>query len=509
MMRKWRVRLYRYGLRLTYDIVISEPAGALREAYAKLDELKKQIGPFHFGLSYSEITEANLDLLKRLADLYGAQLPPLPQPLRRTKNAAVPGLSGGSQAVLFPLSFDMPDGYWVKQVTRDFVEMKSPSGSNIWFDIVGANSHYEGGDMRGGAPGSFAADKPAILMTSDGSQLFLEHAVGQQTVIFWFQWVYAAAVQLTFTLELSPSGIQQWQSDVWNALLNAAQTKYYADQQDLAERISRLEEQINNVDTLTLRREESEEIMKGVLQYILGPSFNIMPTAVLQAIQDSGVDTVHGAALAPSDVALSPEMWTVVRQYEDKVRFINQAIEWENVVSFLYSYFWDVPHSWAFVRQIRHPDANRQAFLRAGSARVVLTVRKGWEAAWVSFAESGVPGGHSQYFKIAQEIAAYDDRNYPGIPPANPARSAIRIEDAVYTTSASRLSASVAPWPNPDPQEIEVDSSVGFSQVGAQVVIDNRVDTDNDARNNDLGKQEAQIITEIRDDKHITVRRLR
>jgi len=47
MMRKWRVRLYRYGLRLTYDVVIPEPGGALRKAYAQLDELRGKIGPLY------------------------------------------------------------------------------------------------------------------------------------------------------------------------------------------------------------------------------------------------------------------------------------------------------------------------------------------------------------------------------------------------------------------------------------------------------------------------------
>ena len=33
--------------------------------------------------------------------------------------------------------------------------------------------------------------------------------------------------------------------------------------------------------------------------------------------------------------------WTIVKQYEDRVNFINQAIDWDNVIYFVYSYFWD------------------------------------------------------------------------------------------------------------------------------------------------------------------------
>ena len=37
LMRKWRVRLYRFGLRLTYDMVVLEPGAAMRRAYRDLD----------------------------------------------------------------------------------------------------------------------------------------------------------------------------------------------------------------------------------------------------------------------------------------------------------------------------------------------------------------------------------------------------------------------------------------------------------------------------------------
>lgn len=93
------------------------------------------------------------------------------------------------------------------------------------------------------------------------------------------------------------------------------------------------------------------------------------------------------------------------------------------------------------------------------------------------------------YLSIAQEIAAYDDRNYPGIPPANPARSAVRLQDAVYTTSDAKI------VPAPGPVSIPVASSVGFV-VGLQVILDVE---------DDRHVQEAVFITDIPDADHIIV----
>ena len=165
---------------------------------------------------------------------------------------------------------------------------------------------------------------------------------------------------------------------------------------------------------------------------------------------------------------------------------------------FLYSYFWDVPESWAFVRDLRHSDATRQAFLRAGSARVVLTVRKGWEAKWMQFVQDGTVDadtgnpGTGPYLSIAQEIAAYDDRNYPGIPPANLAKSAVRLHDAVYTTSSDKIGAS------PEPVTITVESSAGFVS-GLAVILDVE---------DDRHIQEASIIADIPDAGDIVVEKV-
>src|SRR5262249_34208534 len=52
LMRKWHVGLYRYGLRMTYDIAIPEPGASMRRLYAELDQLTKKVGPFNFTVTH-------------------------------------------------------------------------------------------------------------------------------------------------------------------------------------------------------------------------------------------------------------------------------------------------------------------------------------------------------------------------------------------------------------------------------------------------------------------------
>lgn len=499
LMRKWRVRLYRFGLRLTYDMVVPEPGAAMRRAYAELESLRGQLVPFSFKLRYSDVNEQLVDIdgnpplpgkfFKErylwLADRYGVAVKPFPSP----PAALMPSVRGDGNRdwSYLDLQFNVPAGMRIAKVL-----VSTNIGANddfVNFKVLGARE--EGAWMD--KDGLFLLDAP--VMAPDGTE-FMKGATGDQKVTFWLDNSASIWVGLKVVLENTRDLVEQWRSEVWNTFYNAEQTRYFGLQQRITERIAAIEARLANVDTLTLRREESDEVMKCVLKFVLGPDFDFMPPAVLAAFAAESQDLLHGIAFDDQSLSsLNASQWSVLKQHEDLVRFINQAIEWENVVTYLYSYFWDLPMSWAFIRELRHADATRQAFLRAGSARVVLTVRKGWEAKWLRFTQDGTidaditQGTTGPYLSIAQEIAAYDDRNYPGIPPANPARSGVRLQDAVFTTCSVMVSASAGPV------SIAVANSEGFV-VGLRVILD----VEDEAH-----IQEAALVVEVPDKGHIVV----
>ncbi|WP_344879513.1 hypothetical protein [Nonomuraea antimicrobica] len=504
LMRKWRVRLYRYGLRLTYDLVVPEPGAAMRRAYAELDRLHAMQRPFEFTVKPSDVTIEIVDkdgnpagestpVAERkpkylwLAERHGVTVRPYPEePTPLTPSAHV-GTSGGWW--FLDLEFEVPGGTRIKEVRLNGQIGKDDEDDKMNFDVIGAHNEPQ---WRGLSDALIIRDHR--VLAPGGVLPFLQGFTGRQKVTFFFHHSEEVYVGLVVHLEHTSAAIEQWRVEVWNALYNAAQTRYFAQQEDIVGRIAAIEDRLTGVDTLTLRREESDEIMKCVLRFILGPDFDFMPDEILKAFVAAGVDVEHGIGFDGPRLGMLPEQWAAVRRHEDLIRFINQAIEWENVVTFLYSYFWDVPPSWPFIRQLRHPDPNRQAFLRAGSARIVLTVRKGWEERWMRFAEGGSIGAGvpEPYLTIAKEIAAYDDRNYPGIPPANPGRAAVHLQDSVYTTFRVDVE------PSARPVNIKVAGSAGFV-VGLPVVID---------AYDERRVQERQLVVAIPDSTHITVARL-
>ena len=509
LMRKWRVRLYRFGLRMTYDIVLPEPGASMRRAYMDLDLLRKQIAPFTFAVKYSDVTTDTVDSkgnpvppntpgskpkFRWLADEYGASVkpyPPAPAPI-------FTGVSGAGNLDWHFLEvppFNVDLGTHIDEIYISAQAGKN-EGKNPSLRVMGAKRKID--EWENQDPELLILDKR--IDAHDGTA-FMAGATGNQKVAFMPDNTATESITLRILRKNDPNTEEQWRTDVWQALYNAALARYQEQQQEILGKIAAIEDKLANVDTLTLRREESDEIMKNVLKFVLGTGFEFMWDAVEEAFKAEATNLDYGVAFDDEGLtSLSASHWANLRAHQEMVKFVNQAIEWENVVSFLYPYFWDVPQSWAFIRDLRHPDATRQAFLRAGSARVVLTVRKGWESRWKRFVEDGTILAEDgqpttgPYLSIAQEIAAYDHRNYPGIPPANPARAAVRLHDAVYTTSAAQVGASGTPV------TIEVASSAGFVK-GANVVID--VDVI-DVENKDHF-QETAVVVEVPDATHIVV----
>ncbi len=478
MMRKWRVRLWRFGLRLTYDIAVFEPGSTLRESVVQLDALKAQAAAgFTFNVPRSSISPGTY---QALADTWGTAVPAPPASgPTLTSSGTVPGLNDGQEWHFFELGLDVPSGFEIVDVHLDaHVGIGSGFGAHA-FQVEKAVFYDH-------SPKAVYS----IDLTKDFGN-FMLGSTGHQSVTTFFQWASAAWVGLTVTTKVQDSALQEWVNSVWSALYNAAQTSFYANQQALNARIASLEEEMNGVDTLTLRREENDEIMKGALRWLLGPAFDFMPASVLAAITTSVSDPTHGLSSVGNELNLSPAGWSTMFRYGEMIKFINEAIEWENVLFFNYSYFWDVPTSWDYIRRMRHPDLTRQAFLRAGSARVVLTIRPGYEQAWTSFVELGafsslLPPDHP-YMTIAQEIEHFNNTNYPGIPPANPAGVSADIEPAFTTGTADVVASS-------SKITVVVVSSDGFAP-GSSVIIATVAS----------GAQERQTVVSVPDSTHLTL----
>jgi hypothetical protein len=92
----------------------------------------------------------------------------------------------------------------------------------------------------------------------------------------------------------------------------------------------------------------------------------------------SAAQSVGGGAIVVAPPVREPNL-TVSKPIGDLVRFFEQAFEWDKIGYVFYPYFWARMDRWAERLQLTDVDPLFEDFLRAGYARVLLPVRRGFE----------------------------------------------------------------------------------------------------------------------------------
>jgi hypothetical protein len=407
--RKWKIDLLRYGLRMTYDIVIPNPGSGIVTLVEDVNALDALIStPFTFTLPLSAIyynSQASdphaISNYDQLAAQYNATVTPPPE-VRKWVNVhkETAPVSDYDHVHYDSVDFDIDDSYYIYQFQWEFNYVNNAGDTRSYFEMIGGESIPEG--IRG-----------LIGMS------------GHLSLDFVYQYVYDFAINITFICRPKVQVLLDWRLQVWNQLRQAAEEQYNKSLQDYKDQRAKLVQEIADYDALTLRRMEQEEIMKGVLRWLLGPQFHLVPFNLSSLFNNDTNDPAVQDVLDPN--RLTDAQWLAVMEHGEFIKYIHNAIEWENVLYFTYPYFWDDNKLWDFKKFLFHPDPTHRTFLRSGAARVVLTIRPGFEPSFTSLVESGafnsLPGPHP-YVTIAQEIQDFANTNYPGFPPANPEQNA-------------------------------------------------------------------------------------
>jgi hypothetical protein len=411
MMRKWRTDLFRYGLRMTYDVTIPTPGLRFWAYWKKIEALDAQIAtPFAFGLKPTDITDTTW---WQLAADYGVVIDPPMAPSVQSQISRTFDQGKNSEGLF---DFGFPEGYRATGEAAGTITYSGPPGMpNMIYAISGLAQ---------------------VTQTSAGTGVMkvkLEGVSGGQHATFTVLREpadFGLWIVLTSSANRRADVYEYWQLKSWGTLRNAAQAQYEQKIGRLRERRDQLYRLLASKDTLSLRRLEREELLRLVTMWLLGPDsgFSTAPDDVETAIDLllTNEKKVTDGANISTFTSITAKDWSRSLLFGETVKFLQQAIEWENLLYFLYPYFWGSDTQARDKFLFEHPDPEHQNFVRAGYARVVITVRPGFEQDFTKLMETGVlsGSGSSPYIPIAQEIANFAHTNYAGIPPANPEKHA-------------------------------------------------------------------------------------
>jgi Type II secretion system (T2SS), protein G len=433
MMRKWRTDLYRYGLRLTYDIAIPLPGVRIWAMHQRLAAMEADLRrPFSFGLNADDLNDGNW---AQKAKEWGVAPEIVPLPPTKTLKIVVapPPLPFLTQAEASDdrfgkIDFNVPAGYWLKNALATAIYAAAGVPHFTW---------HNGGNFFDGANSRVTGN------LSDFTNPLAEHPSGALAATYSYSGIHTAGLTLELTFERTAQAQLAWRREAW-AAISASATARDGERRDAlqAER-DRLWRLLNGKNTLALRRLEREELVRLMMQWLLGPDHAVVAApgggltlppgqTTLGTLLKNEMDfqdptVVPGApTYSPTFSNVSDLGWYGAVLFGDFVKFVHQAIEWENILYFMYPYFWGSEVIGRNKVLFEHADPEHERFLRAGYVRVVLPVRPGFEEDFTSLMESGSLGAHSThpYMTVAEDISNFARTNYAGIPPANPEREA-------------------------------------------------------------------------------------
>lgn len=414
MMRKWRTDVFRYGLRLTYDIVVPNPGARIWSLHERLQAIEAELSePFQFPLKPEALTDASWQNLQSDWGVPIAAPPPYLIPITVARTL-VSTLDKGDN---FNFVFDAPEGYSLQDTVI---------GDGMW------HGPYQVPPVTF-PPGIAAPSTPSPPPSAGGGTMHISGPIWGSARQRMMPVIFKA---VTVLMNLTVQAVRDkpifvdWQNRSWAGIRDKAYADHQARMAKLRAERDALYAALTAKDTLTLRRLEREELIRQCLYWILGADlFDPAPDEVSDIIKRLlSFETLNAEDGSSLDqyLALSPKDWSLASGFGDLVRFFHQAIEWENLLYFLYPYFWGSDDLGRKKMLFEHPDPQHRDFLRAGYVRLVIPIRPGFETAFTGLVETGSYAGVSNapYMSIASETEAFAKTNYPGIPPAHPEKHA-------------------------------------------------------------------------------------
>lgn len=164
--------------------------------------------------------------------------------------------------------------------------------------------------------------------------------------------------------------LQEWQLETFRAIMNSyndQRSRYYAAVE--AAKIRSGFNPIQGKNPIINRETEKLELKKGAISILTGQRFEDFNAVTLNAAP-------HGF----------PEIdFEEAKAEGDYIKFFEQAIDWNNMTYLFYPYFWSNKKEWLMLSRIDDADPLYTRFLQAGSARVQVPIREGFESAILSF----------------------------------------------------------------------------------------------------------------------------
>jgi hypothetical protein len=382
-------QVYNYGKRLLYDLVVPEPGAFLLQAFARAQsEGRELVNPGPWTLSPSMINEGTYTSLVNKYQATGVEPPPA---LYLTASKSFKGTptkeTGDPDANEIPI----PPNYeaykcWIRLNSSPYTDVPPPapgtgeSAKPCIQIVVGDHGPFVSTFYIPKSGGPFPPPLPPDPPLNFAFNL--DGATDKVPIAITTWHIVSYAFNIIVTLKRTTASLDRWRHRTYDQLFAAYQRQKAEYEERLANLLAALRVGVIGYNSHEKRTLERDELKKNCLELITSQFFDAFGLSMQNVTQ---FDPVTGEAVPYAQPRLP--FATLLGPY---VRFFEQAFEWEQMMYALYAYFWARKEYWMRRVTIEDTDEAFAAFLKAGSARVVIPVRPGFEQAVIHYMEKGV-----------------------------------------------------------------------------------------------------------------------
>jgi hypothetical protein len=373
-----QAKIFCYGERELYDVLIPEPAALIWQMAVSRVEMHNPLRRPDAEL-FESLTLANIaDKREEVIRAYQvSDLPDFPEDPRQV-SMAISGTGGGGGAKHSQIKdLQIPDGYVA--VDGTFV---------LSAEVEDENSKPNGGWIAGNLVRTWIIN---TLTDNTGSSAedftFVTPQPGPSIPVAFNADNFTSIVgAISLNLALTEKARRDWAIEAY-ARVSARYEQL------------RLEYEQTVIQLASTQQADSTKLPEGSrLELQRMVRFELQRSAI-DFMRNAPVDFAlmgeHDFIRADGSLGRHPTLDAeAVRASEPEIRFLQQAFEWEHMAWVVYPYFWGRRGQWDRTVVQTHPDPDFAAFLNAGAARVQISVRPGFENAVKHYMETGeVYGG--------------------------------------------------------------------------------------------------------------------
>jgi hypothetical protein len=387
---RWIDKIYRnkvinYGKRLMYEFLIPEPATFHTMLIEGKNEatngeiLIKPIDPRTVEgtlalTDYTKITEATYS---HWAGVYNADVKACPSEfIYIGKEFNFDSKLKGGDSWSDKANLNIPEGYKTKEsiVTVTSAGMLSSWGKSISVSVGNLDYHTTNSNFN--------------MRLNPTTDTALKEFEGSIPISMFFITHHGGNANVSIKCQLSDTARNQWKIETFNEIISAYENK-------LAEYNAKVAGvKAKGTNPLFNRQIINDVLRKNCIEYLISQD-SLGKESMLVG------DSITTTRARYDEAALET--------YTAKVKFFEQAFEWDLMSYYFYPFYWAYKNTWKAKHNVDEMnDPAFRAFLQSGMARIILTIRPGFEEAVNWYMSTGQVWNGGQ-------VPAFDDPLYVSI----------------------------------------------------------------------------------------------